>query len=413
MLTAATLRKNWALLAFGWLMTFGSAFGQTYFISIFGGLIRNEFSLSHTSFGSLYSTGTLLSAFVLMWAGRLIDRLPLLTFSSIAIAGLALSTLAMWFAGGWLTLMLAFFSLRFFGQGLMTHAAMTAMARHFTAERGRAVSFAALGHVCAEAVLPILAVTLMALLHWRTIWLACAAGLLTLFLPLVILLLHQRPDDPRQYAAASFPSAGNRSAREGASLTAVLKDPLLYCLLPALMAPAFISTGLIFHQIHIGTEKGWTLEVLAFGLTAFAAGSFVMMLTTGVLVDRLTTRRLMPFSLVPTILACAVLATTDSRLGALVFFSLLGVQSGLMSVIHGAVWAEVYGVIHLGAIRAFATSTMVFASGLAPAIGGALIGWEWTIAAIALLLAAYSLIASGLAFIGVRFVLRHAGDTNG
>ena len=84
-----------------------------------------------------------------------------------------------------------------------------------------------------------------------------------------------------------------------------------------------------------------------------------MMLITGVLVDRLTTRRLMPFSLVPTILACAVLASTESRLDALAFFSLLGVQSGLMSGIHSAVWAEVYGVIHLGAIRAFATSTMV------------------------------------------------------
>jgi MFS family permease len=407
MLTA-TLRKNWALLAFGWLMTFGSAFGQTYFISIFGGLIRDEFALSHASFGTLYSTGTLLSAFVLMWAGRLIDRLPLLTFSSFAIAGLTLSTVVMRSASGWLTLILAFFCLRFFGQGLMTHAAMTAMARHFTAERGRAVSFAALGHVCAEAVLPILAVTLMAALYWRTIWLACAACLLTLFLPLIVVLLRQQSDEPRQHAATSAPSAGNRSPREGASLSTVLKDPLLYCLLPALMAPAFISTGLIFHQIHIGAEKGWALEVLAFGLTAFAAGSFVMMLTTGVLVDRLTTRRLMPFSLLPTILACAVLAATDSRWGALVFFSLLGVQSGLMSVIHVAVWAEVYGVIHLGAIRAFATSTMVFASGLAPAIVGVLIGWEWTIAGIVLLLAAYSVIASGAALFGVSCVHNHA-----
>ena len=262
MLTAATLRKNWALLAFGWLMTFGSAFGQTYFISIFGGFIRDEFALSHASFGTLYSTGALLSAFVLMWAGRLIDRLPLLTFSSFAVVGLALSTLIMWFANGWLALILSFFCLRFFGQGLMTHAAMTAMARHFTAERGRAVSFAALGHVCAEAVLPILAVTLMAALHWRTIWLACAAGLLTLFLPLIVVLLRQRSDEPRQYAATSAPSAGNRSPREGASLGTVLKDPLLYCLLPALMAPAFISTGLSSIKFtsarkRVGRSKFW------------------------------------------------------------------------------------------------------------------------------------------------------------
>jgi hypothetical protein len=45
MLTSATLRNHWPLLAFGWLMTFGSAFGQTYFISIFGGVIREELAL--------------------------------------------------------------------------------------------------------------------------------------------------------------------------------------------------------------------------------------------------------------------------------------------------------------------------------------------------------------------------------
>jgi len=62
----------------------------------------------------------------------------------------------------------------------------------------------------------------------------------------------------------------------------------------------------------------------------------------GVLVDRRTPRRRMPLSPAPTILACAVLAATDSRLDALAFFSMLGVESGLMPVIHWAVRAEVY-----------------------------------------------------------------------
>jgi sugar phosphate permease len=61
-------------------------------------------------------------------------------------------------ASGALILTLAFFLLRFFVQGLLTHAAMTAMGRYFSAERGRAVSIAALGHVTGEAVLPLMAV---------------------------------------------------------------------------------------------------------------------------------------------------------------------------------------------------------------------------------------------------------------
>jgi MFS family permease len=401
MLTSATLRNYWPLLAFGWLMTFGSAFGQTYFISIFGGLIREEFALSHASFGGLYSIGTLTSAFVLMWAGRLIDRRPLVVFASCAIAGLAMSTTIMAVAAGPVGLVAAIFCLRFFGQGLMTHSAMTAMARYFTAERGRAVSFAALGHVCAEAVLPILAVTLMATLHWRTIWFTSGGSLLLVLLPLVVFLLARaRPEAQPMHQPAARARVETR--REGAQLRYVLRDALLYCMLPALMAPSFISTGLVFHQIHIGDERGWSLSVLAFGLSVFAVGSFVMMLAAGVLVDRISARRLIPFCLIPLASACTTLALTDSTFGALAFFGLLGVQSGLMAVIHGAIWAEIYGITHLGSIRAFATSMMVFSSGLAPAVVGALIGWQWSITSIALLLVGYTVSATVLAAIGIR-----------
>jgi MFS family permease len=401
MLTSATLRNHWPLLAFGWLMTFGSAFGQTYFISIFGGLIREEFALSHASFGSLYSIGTLTSACVLMWAGRLIDRQPLVMFASCAVVGLAISTTIMGVAAGPVGLVAAIFCLRFFGQGLMTHSAMTAMARYFTAERGRAVSFAALGHVCAEAVLPILAVTLMATLHWRTIWFASSGSLLLVLLPLVAFLLARaRPE--AQPMQQPMTRARVETRRDGATLQYALRDSLLYCLLPALMAPAFISTGLVFHQIHIGAERGWSLAVLAFGLSVFAVGSFAMMLIAGVLVDRMSARRLVPFCLIPLALACTTLALTDSTFGALTFFGLLGAQSGLMSVIHGAIWAEIYGITHLGSIRAFATSMMVFSTGLAPAVLGALIGWQWSVTSIALLLAGYTVIATVSASIGIR-----------
>ena len=310
MLTSATLRNHWPLLAFGWLMTFGSAFGQTYFISIFGGLIREEFALSHASFGGLYSIGTLASAFVLMWAGQLIDRRSLVNFASCAVIGLAFSTTIMGVAAGPVGLVAAIFCLRFFGQGLMTHAAMTAMARYFTAERGRAISFAALGHVCAQAVLPILTVALMATLHWRTIWIASGGSLLLVLLPLVVFLLARAKPEARPMHQP-VARARVETRREGAQLRYVLRDALLYCLLPALMAPAFISTGLIFHQIHIGDERGWSLAVLAFGLSVFAVGSFAMMLVAGVLVDRTSARELIPFSLIPLALACTTLALTE------------------------------------------------------------------------------------------------------
>ena len=49
---------------------------------------------------------------------------------------------------------------------------------------------------------------------------------------------------------------------------------------------------------------------------------------------------------------------------------LMGFGTGLSQVTQGALWAELYGVTHIGAIRSFATAIMVFSSGLAPAVMG-------------------------------------------
>ena len=51
-------------LSLGVLLVFSSNIGQTFFISLFSGEIRNEFNLSHGMFGIFYSVATLTSAVV-------------------------------------------------------------------------------------------------------------------------------------------------------------------------------------------------------------------------------------------------------------------------------------------------------------------------------------------------------------
>jgi hypothetical protein len=67
------LSNNASWLAAGVLLTFVSSFGQTFFISIFGGQIRTEFGLSHAAWGGIYSLGTTASAIVMIWSGVLSD----------------------------------------------------------------------------------------------------------------------------------------------------------------------------------------------------------------------------------------------------------------------------------------------------------------------------------------------------
>ena len=65
------LVANCQFLAFGFATAFFSAFGQTFFIAVFGGELRAEFGLSHGEFGSVYSLATVASGATLIWAGRM------------------------------------------------------------------------------------------------------------------------------------------------------------------------------------------------------------------------------------------------------------------------------------------------------------------------------------------------------
>ena len=68
------IRENAPFLATGALLSFLSSFGQTFFISIFGGEIRAEYGLSNGDWGLIYMIGTGASAAVMVFAGGLADR---------------------------------------------------------------------------------------------------------------------------------------------------------------------------------------------------------------------------------------------------------------------------------------------------------------------------------------------------
>ena len=89
------LRTNVKWLGAGVLLTFMSSFGQTFFISIFGGHIREEFGLSHATWGGVYSLGTMASAFVMIWAGVLTDIVRTRIMAAIVFLGLSLAAVGM------------------------------------------------------------------------------------------------------------------------------------------------------------------------------------------------------------------------------------------------------------------------------------------------------------------------------
>lgn len=362
------LSRNRTWLAAGVLLTFLSSFGQTFFISVFAGEIRQTFDLSLGQWGGIYTLGTGLSAAAMLWTGALTDRFRVRALGPVVLAGLAAACLAMalnpWATG----LVAVVFALRLFGQGMCSHIAVVAMARWFDATRGRALSIATLGFSFGEAILPVTFVALMPFVGWRALWMLAAIIAILAIWPLVRLLRAERT--PQAHAERSE-SRGMRNRHWTRS--EALAHPLFWILVPAMLGPPAFNTAFFFHQVHIAGIKGWTHLDLVTLFPAYTAMSVLTMVASGWALDKVGSLRLMPFTQVPMIVAFLIFSAATSTGGMLAGLLFLAMTTGTMATIPNAFWAEIYGTAHIGAIKAMAAAVMVLGSALGPGLTGWLI----------------------------------------
>ncbi|MEO4040949.1 MFS transporter [Hoeflea sp. CAU 1731] len=366
----AFIRDNMRWLAGGLLLTLFSSFGQTFFISLSAGQIREEYGLSHGGFGTLYMLATLASALSLPYVGRIVDYVSVAKVTLLIIPMLALAAISMALSHHIALLALTIYGLRLFGQGMMTHNAITAMGRWYVARRGRAVSIATLGHQCGEATLPFAFVLLSAAIGWRGSWLVSAAFLVLVALPLIYLLMRVE----RQPQSTDGPEL-NAAARDW-TRAEVMRDPTFWVLLLGVLAPGFIGTTIFFHQVYLVELRGWTLELFAGSFLAMSIMTVIFALIGGALVDRFSAVALLPSFLVPLGLSCMVLSMVEQSWGVFAFMGLLGISYGFSSTLFGALWPEIYGSRYLGSIRSVVVALLVFATAMGPGVTGYLIDAE-------------------------------------
>ena len=377
-------------LAFGFLAAVFSSFGQTFFIALSGGEIRAAFNLSHGDFGLLYAIGTVSSAVLLIWLGRKIDDVDLRIFSACVIAGLGVACIGMAHVIGPITLVLAIFALRLTGQGLMSHIAFVSMGRYFDAHRGKAISVASMGFPAGEALFPIIVVAIIATIGWQDMWLALGVIILCGLFPLLMWLLRGHHHRHAELVEDKKSTSG-QAVLSGWTRGQVLRDPKFYVLIPTVLAMPFIGTGVFFHQVHLVTEKGWGLAVFASFFVIFAGVQMGAAMASGIAVDRWGATKLVRLFLLPACVGLLILSQSDTPIAGAIFMALFGLSGGAATVTGGAIWAELYGIVHLGAIKALAWALMVFASALSPPIMGIAIDHGIKMDTIALISAVYFL----------------------
>ena len=383
------LRENARWLAGGFLLTFFASYGQNFYVALSSGGIREDLGLSHGEFGGLYMFATLASAATIPFAGRFADKMPIERYAALVLVGLGACMLLLANACSAITVFIAIAGLRMFGQGLMNQTAMTAVGRWFSLNRGKAMSTAALGHQFSESIMPISFVALAALAGWRGAWMMNAAFFILLVLPAVYLLMRK----PREQTAAE--SAYRDEGQQWTSRE-MLRDPLFWLLMPGLIAPSLIGTTVFFHQVYLTELRGWALAQFAGATPVLSVFAVAATFATGFVTDRFHSAVMLPVMLVAMAVATLTLGGVSSTYAILVFMAGMGVAFGVYSVVFGAIWPELYGTRHLGAVKSLVTAIMVFVSAIGPGLSGWLIDIGVSLPSMIQAMGVYAAVAAAL-----------------
>ena len=387
---------NFKVILFGFIFTFFSSFGQSFFLGLFNSSIRDALSITHGQFGSIYASATLLSSFILVWIGKKIDDFNILKFASYVIALLAISCFLFSKISSVTFLFFSIFLMRLSGQGLMSHTATTTISRFFEKTRGRALSTTWLGLSLAEFILPLLIIFLLTFIDWRNIWIAISISVI-IILPIVIVTLvkNVKLDSRETSSATNIKTKDIKQWTRGE----VLKDYRFYIICLSMLAMPWIATGTFVYQSFIVSSKNWGPYVIAQSFMVYSVLSVITLFFSGFLIDKFTSRRLLIYMNIPLLLSTFVLYYFNSPISSFAFLGLIGISNGLANVLGSSTWAEIYGVKYIGSIKALTTAFMVFSTAFGTALYGIFIDNSFSIEQIALVSGSYILVAISLLFL--------------
>ena len=389
------LSLNKKVIIFGFIFTFFSSFGQSFFLGLFNAPIRNELGITHGQFGNIYATATIFSSLLLIWVGKKIDEYQIIYYSFFVILLLFLSSLFFSLINSIYFLAVGIFLMRFSGQGLMSHTSTTTISRFFERSRGKALSTIWFGLSSAEFILPVLVTYLFLIYSWRTVWQGIAV-LIILFLPFIVLnTIRKIKLDSREKDQSSTKSVKIKSWRR----REVVKDYRFYIISLNMLAMPWIATGVFVYQSFISDSKMWNIYTIPKAFMVYSIASVITLYYSGFLIDRFTSRKLIPLMNMPLLLAMFVLIYYQHEISAFIFLGLVGISNGLANVLGSSTWAEIYGVKFIGSIKALTTAFMVFSTAFGTAVFGLLIDNGFSIENIAFISSVYIVISLTLLII--------------
>lgn len=331
--------------------------------------------------------GTITSAMMLTWAGRLYDRTGAKPLAAMAALGLAITlvllsisdVIATFFGGGFwasfFVLALGFVMLRFFGQGVLTLASQNMMVKWFDKRRGFAMSFSSVTLALGFSLAPLLLDLLIQGWGWRGAWRLIALVMGTI-VPLIILLFFI--DNPQSCGLKPDGDFIVKKGNKRKNLNLVYKEFTLpearrtfsyWVFVFFLAMQGLFTTGFAFHVVSIFAESGLTRQM---ALSVFPPAATIAMTITFVFSwwsDYLPLKYILLLKGVgATIATLGLLYLPHANAAYYLLIIGYGVSGGLYRVIYAVSWPRMFGQAHLGAISGQAMTVIVFGSALGPVL---------------------------------------------
>jgi len=367
---------------YGWLMVpvaiiaqAATGVGQTYGVSVFNPSLLDSLGITLTALSGAYMVGTLMASLPQSFIGSLMDRFGIKkTMIGLVIL---LGGACIFFAqvNSLVMLLLGFFLLRLLGQGGLSLLSGNIAAMWFREKLGTVTGIISSGFSVSMAVIPPFFLYLINLKGWRAAytWLGFLVWLI--MLPLLLLIFKNNPEEVGQILDGGPVEKKEIFSQQGSSLYSFTvkearKTPAYWILLINSALWAMIVTAVFFNLLSIFDSLGISPGVAAATYTTYAAASLLTQLLLGPVADRGSLQYMLMGCMAFLAAGVAVLTFAVSPLLAHFYAVLIGLSTGLISLVGGTLLARYFGQANLGKLKGGVLTAQVAGSSLGPFITG-------------------------------------------
>ena len=372
---------GWVVWSFSTLGILFSIPGQTMGLAVFTDSFIEVLGLTRTELSLAYLVGTVGSSLFLARAGRWYDLFggrTMITISSLVLSLMivyisfvdSLSTML----GGssfisFFLIMIGYFGVRFFGQGILTSCSRNVLLLWFVKKRGLVGGirnvFVSLGF----SIAPLFLAGLISLYGWReSLWILAALGGFGFSL-MAFIFIRDNPQSCGMRADAIDSKSHEEVQKEAESITLYLvkRNPIFWIYSFSLGMHSLLSTAIVFHIVSIFEEVGkGKAEAFSYFIPA-AIFSTTSNLFASWAADKINLKPILIIMLLSFCVGSLGFINLEKDWGFWVLAFGFGVGGGLWGVISNLTFIRFFGPKHLGEISGFSTSLTVFASAIGPA----------------------------------------------